>query len=97
MELSLTRSIQKFRKEFLRKTYLAGEHIVLGNVIELIEKFVQKYLYQQSLMRTQQPHPTYTGSTTLTPWKQQYFQDNNVTRKQLKPDNHVTSKTILNH
>lgn len=55
------------------------------------------YIYQQSHMCTQWPLLPPTGSNTLTSWKQQYIQDNHVTRKQLKPDNHVISETLLHH
>lgn len=40
---------------------------MIGNVIELIEKLLQKYLYQQPYKHIQQPHPKHTSSTALTP------------------------------
>lgn len=58
----------------------------MGNFIELIEKLLQRYLYQQPYIHIQQTHPKHTSSTALTP--QETISD----RKQLKPDNRVTSQ-----
>lgn len=98
MAFSLTSSTKDFVRNFLGRICLAGGKNRFRYCHTINRKSsANVYIYQQAHMCTQWPLLPPTDSNTLTSWKQQYIQDNHVTRKQLKPDNHVISETLLHH